>query len=345
MVGHLFKPGAWIPLLTVLAGLMLAQAGTPPGARTASAAQGTTPQATQAATQIATKQAVELTKGKWEERKPMTIPRSETAAVVIDGLIYVPGGYGDEAALEAYDPEKNAWTLLKAMPDGRNHLMTTDYQGRLYVFGGAQAGSGQATRTTWVYDPAKNAWTVVAPMPEARAAGAAVALGDYLYVIGGVGSTQAVLRYDPAANTWKSLAALKAAREHTAAVALDDKIYALAGRWNNVIMTSVEIYDPEKDSWTPGTAMNEGRSGFGAAILDGKIVVAGGEVFSASGAKALTSAEIYDPDTKKWTFLPPMPVGVHGNPVASYEGEIFVLGGSDRAAGIDNRGRVVVYVP
>jgi N-acetylneuraminic acid mutarotase len=42
---------------------------------------------------------VELTKGKWEERKSMTIPRSETAAVVIGGLIYVPGGYGDEPAL------------------------------------------------------------------------------------------------------------------------------------------------------------------------------------------------------------------------------------------------------
>jgi N-acetylneuraminic acid mutarotase len=231
------------------------------------------------------------------------------------------------------------------MPDGRNHLMSTAYNGRLYVFGGAQSGSGQATRTTWVYDPAKDTWTVLAPMPEARAAGAAVALGDYLYVIGGVGSTQALLRYDPAANTWKTLAALKAAREHTAAVALDGKIYALAGRWNNAILTSVEIYEPEKDSWTPGTAMNEGRSGFGAAILDGKIVVAGGEVFSASGASALTSAEIYDPDTEKWIFLPPMPVGVHGNPVASYEGEIFVLGGSDRAAGIDNRGRVLVYVP
>ena len=44
-------------------------------------------------------------------------------------------------------------------------------------------------------------------MPEPRLAGAAVFLGNYLYVVGGVGGTAALLRYDPA-DSWVSLAPL-----------------------------------------------------------------------------------------------------------------------------------------
>ena len=65
----------------------------------------------------------------------MISARSETAAVVINGLIYVPGGYGNERALEVYDPAQDSWRALAQMPEGRHHLMTTAHNGKVYVFG------------------------------------------------------------------------------------------------------------------------------------------------------------------------------------------------------------------
>jgi N-acetylneuraminic acid mutarotase len=318
----------------------------PPGATQPNSIQSTA-QATSAPTEAATVEVpADLTQGKWREGKTMPTPRSETAAAVLGDLIYVPGGFGDEKALEVYDPAADTWKTLKPMPDGRHHLMVAARKGLLYVFGGAQAGGWQSSDTAWVYDPAADAWSALAPMPEPRVAGAAVSLGDYLYIVGGTGGSQALLRYDPAGNTWTGLAALLEPREHVAAVALDGKIYALAGRWSGAAArTSIEIYDPATDTWTAGKDMNEARSGFGAAVIGGKIMAAGGEVFSTGGAKALTSVEVYDPQTQEWRFATPLPVGIHGNPVAAHQGRLFILGGSDLAAGIDNRGRVMIYTP
>jgi N-acetylneuraminic acid mutarotase len=88
--------------------------------------------------------------------------------------------------------------------------------------------------------------------------------------------------------------------------------------------------------------MHVARSGFGAALVGEHIIVVGGEVFE-GGVKALSSVEAYHPALDNWTVLPSLPVGVHGTPVASLGRTIIVLGGSDRAAGIDNRGRVFLY--
>lgn len=46
-----------------------------------------------------------------------------------------------------------------------------------------------------------------------------------------------------------------------------------------------------------------------------------------------------------WEQRQEMPVPLHGVPAAGYDGVLYVLGGSDRAGGIENRGRVVAYQP
>ncbi|HET7090058.1 MAG TPA: hypothetical protein VFL17_15585, partial [Anaerolineae bacterium] len=73
----------------------------------------------------------------WTMGKPMIPPyRSEMPAVVLDGMIYVPGGFGGESRLERYDPIADEWEALADMPDGRHHLMAAAHDGYLYVFGG-----------------------------------------------------------------------------------------------------------------------------------------------------------------------------------------------------------------
>src|SRR5260370_449016 len=115
---------------------------------------------------------------------------------------------------------------------------------------------------------------ILNPMPASRTAGAAVTLGDYIYLIGGITSQAHVIlptwRYDPANDTWTAVAPLLQPREHVDAVALDGLIYALSGRWIETLNT-VEIYDPVKDQWTPGVPMKDKRAGFGATLMNGKI--------------------------------------------------------------------------
>ena len=55
--------------------------------------------------------------------------------------------------------------------------------------------------------------------------------------------------------------------------------------------------------------------------------------------------EIYDPQIGSWIAGPELPFEVHGVDGVSYQGRFFLMGGSDRAAGIRNEGRVQIYAP
>ncbi|MEZ4830827.1 MAG: kelch repeat-containing protein [Caldilineaceae bacterium] len=180
-------------------------------------------------------------------------------------------------------------------------------------------------------------------MPEARMSSGA-GLGDAIYVVGGVGGTEALLHYDPAADTWTTAASLPRHREHLAAVIFKGELWALGGRQSDSeTLASVDIYDPTTDTWREGPAMQEARSGFGAAVVNDKIVAIGGEVLDQQPWQVLATAEVYDP-AAGWTFLPDLPTGLHGLPVAATDDKVYALGGSVRAGAIENEGKVLIMV-
>ncbi len=276
----------------------------------------------------------------------MPTARSEMRAAVVDGIFYVPGGFGGLTSFEAYDPANDSWTQLAPLPEPAHHMMVTSYNGKVYVFGGGPDLSWQATASVLVYEPATAAWTEAELMPERRMSGEAVLLGNFIYLVGGTGGTTALLRYDPAEDAWAVLPGPSQPREHVAAVAFNDELWVIGGRWGGTgALATVEIFSPASGSWRDGPEMNEARSGFGAAAVGDRIVVAGGEILGARPWTALAGAEVYDPDTDAWTLLPELPAGIHGMPVVGFEGTAYILGGSDRAGGIDNRGRVLKYNP
>ncbi|MCY4411047.1 MAG: hypothetical protein OXC27_11325 [Caldilineaceae bacterium] len=280
--------------------------------------------------------------GIWGSGAAMPTARSEMRAAVVDGIFYVPGGFGGLTSFEAYDPADDSWVELAPMPEPAHHMMVTAHNGRVFVFGGGPDLSWQATSSILVYDLATDAWTAAGEMPERRMSGEAVSLGDYIYLVGGTGGTTAMLRYDPVEEAWSVLPGPAQPREHVAAVAFNDELWVIGGRWGGTgALATVEIFSPASGAWRDGPEMIEARSGFGAAAVGGGIIVAGGEILGALPWKALASAEVYDPDSGAWTLLAELPAGIHGMPVVGYEGTAYVLGGSDRAGGIDNRGRVL----
>ncbi|TFK05553.1 Kelch-like protein 18 [Platysternon megacephalum] len=59
--------------------------------------------------------------------------------VVLDGQIYVCGGYDGNASLnsvETYSPETDKWTVATPMSSNRSAAGVTVFEGRIYVSGG-----------------------------------------------------------------------------------------------------------------------------------------------------------------------------------------------------------------
>ncbi len=275
----------------------------------------------------------------WEELTPMPVPRSEMPAAAIADRIYVPGGLGGTDRLAALDTVDGRWHELARLPGGRHHAALAASDNRLYLFGGGDP-RWQASDTAWRYDPGSNRWVALTPMPEPRYAAAAVALGGELYVAGGDGPTGALLRYSPKTDTWTRLADARQRREHTAAAVLNGKIHLIGGRWGGVgELSSTEIYDPQTNTWTEGPSLNTARGGFSAVSIGGGILAAGGEVIF-SGRKTLHTIEFLSPDTEAWRVIGDLPLALHGVPLAIIGADLYVLGGSEAAGGIENRGRV-----
>jgi hypothetical protein len=287
----------------------------------------------------------DLLRGAWHLGATQRPARSEMPAVFVEGLFYVPGGFGGEGVFQAYDPRADAWLDLPPLPAPRHHLSAAAAGGRIYLFGGAPPGGFQATTTAYVYDPAAAAWTQLPDMPEPRVGAASVALNGKLYVVGGAGSTAALLEFDPARNAWRTLPSMAAPRDHLAAAVAGGEIYALGGRWPGLgEMRSIEIYDPLAGAWRDGPPMPRPHAGFGAATLRGRIVSAGGEILM-TGNETQTSYEVYDPLTGTWAAGPDLPYPVHGVPVAADGQRLYLLGGAEVAGTAQNPGRLMIYTP
>jgi N-acetylneuraminic acid mutarotase len=216
--------------------------------------------------------------------------------------------------------------------------MTVAYDGAIYVLGGADK-DWNPTATAWKYEPATNLWGAVAPLPEPRLAGAAVALGDHIYVAGGIGGSSALLRYEPNTNRWISLAPNQIRREHTAAVAFGGKLVLIGGRWRNAgELRSVEIYDVAMDRWRDGPPLTTPRGGHAAVVYDNEIMVFGGEVIGRDRT-ALADSERLDQLAGHWRPGPPLPKPLHGMAAVSKDAMLFILGGSEQAAAAVNSGK------
>jgi hypothetical protein len=286
----------------------------------------------------------------WTSRAPLLTARTEVAAVGLDGLIYVAGGYAADgstlAIVERYNPASDEWTTVARLPEGRNHMGLAALGGRLYAVGGYSGpiSASTATADVWTYDPVANSWASVAPLPTPRAAHALAADGEHLYVVGGVGpEARTTLAYNPAADRWDALAPIPTEREHLAAAVLDGRIYAIAGRTTSGNLDVAEVYLIAENRWQALPPLPTARSGLAAAILDGRLAVVGGEAIDGSG-RTFAELELFDPATAQWAAEAPMPTPRHGLGVVVVDGVLYALGGGP-VAGLTVSGANERFVP
>jgi N-acetylneuraminic acid mutarotase len=108
-------------------------------------------------------------------------------------------------------------------------------------------------------------------------------------------------------------------------------------------LSGTEVFDPETESWTETGDLIEHRGGHTATLLpDGRVLVAGGEPvggLAAGGRRAaLSSAEVYDPNTRSWTATGSMVLSRIGHTATLLsDGRVLVAGGQG-VEGIDGTG-------
>ena len=98
-------------------------------------------------------------RNQWQERTEMSAPKTNHTASVIDGKIYVMGGYFREgkdyktlSTIEIYDPATDHWTQKPDMLIGKSGHATEVIDGQIYILGG-NGSVGVLLTSVEVYDP------------------------------------------------------------------------------------------------------------------------------------------------------------------------------------------------
>ncbi|KAG6411364.1 hypothetical protein SASPL_129445 [Salvia splendens] len=119
----------------------------------------------------------------------MTFPRKKFAAAAVDGRILVAGGCARTSAVEAYDPDENAWRVVSHAPRRRYGCIGASADGVFYVIGGLKIGHDSAgaahvyAGSMDLYDAAAGGWLRSRSVPGGGCVVAACAAGGDVYIL------------------------------------------------------------------------------------------------------------------------------------------------------------------
>jgi N-acetylneuraminic acid mutarotase len=91
----------------------------------------------------------------WSSRSPMPTPRASGMSAVVNGKLYILGGYtvdGLTTVVEVYDPATDTWVSAEALSQARYQAFSGVIDGSVYLFGGYLDGWG-TTNSIEVYSP------------------------------------------------------------------------------------------------------------------------------------------------------------------------------------------------
>jgi uncharacterized repeat protein (TIGR01451 family) len=221
---------------------------------------------------------------------PMPTPVSNLCVAVLDGQIYVPGGWTgtvESTELQIFDPTTGTWTTATddPLPGGRLAPACASHNGKLFVFGGDDGTN--YTDTAWVYDPqlsAGNRWSTLSSSPFLHGYGSAVAGSNGLIFVTGFRNTNTdlntVAAYDPDSDDWIAYPGLQTARGGAGVWTHGDLLYVGGGGWSSYL-NSVELYDLSQGTagnWEYTSPLNVGRrtAAAGTDPVTGELFIAAG---------------------------------------------------------------------
>jgi IPT/TIG domain-containing protein len=239
---------------------------------------------------------------------PFQVARAYTRSVLLpDGRVFVASG--NDASIEIYDPETDAFTLIAGTTLHRFGFVVRLRDGRVLIGG----GDGGVTAAE-LFDPDTDVLTPTGPLTQGRSMLTAHTLPDgHVMVIGGASISAGAIQdplasielYDPTAGTFSVAPyALSIGRcWHASALVRDGTVLAMGGYTVSGICDSsvgtVDQIDPVLGTVTPFDALPNGKRATewnAVTLLDGSIVAVGGGACGTSQALP----EVY--------FLPGAPI-------------------------------------
>ena len=294
----------------------------------------------------------------WSSEAPLLGKQNEAATAVLDGKLYMIGGFENESGpttrVQVYDGATKSWYDGVPLPEPVHHSGAVVAGGRIYLVGGFDLtfGKREPIARVLAFDPSRGTWERKASLPRPVGAMAVGVVGDLIIAAGGErrrapggpapkeGSHPLyepitdVMLYDVKADRWSDGPPLKVARDHAQWASTNGRFYVIGGRDRPVYdIRTVEIFDPATKSWSMGAPMPSGRSGGNAEVLDGRIVVFGGEGNTASPSGVFDQVEAYDPKADSWERFGPMPLPRHSLSAGTLGDRIILPGGSPKRAG------------
>lgn len=271
--------------------------------------------------------------------------RHESAAVVVDGKIYLFGGRGIRP-VDVYDPEANTWTTIAQAPVELHHIQPVVYEGKIYIIGSFACCFPNETTIAdiHVFNPQTNQWTIEGSMPSNRLRGSAgtVVHNNKIYVIGGntLGHSGGMVNwfdeYNPANQAWKVMPDAPTARDHFSAAIVGEKLVAAAGRQSNRnfsnTVASTDVYDFTTGQWsTESDDIPTPRAGTMATVYNQLLYVLGGE--STSLLTAHATAEVFNPANGQWRKLVDMITPRHAGGLGLIGNDLHLFVGATARGG------------
>ena len=260
--------------------------------------------------QPSTSRAGSIVAGSITAAAPMLQPRSgHTATLLPNGKVLIAGGMRRNQdfykSAELYDPATGKFQRTGEMSIGRvGQVAVLLRTGKVLIAGGWVGHGG--TDSAELYDPATGKFTPIAKMTTRRGRPSATLLadGDVLIAGGEVVDNESLASaeiFHIKTLSFQPTGSMHHARIAHTATLLNDGRVLIAGGYAGGVSASAELYDPTTGTFTETASMHMSRCKATAGLLpDGRVLIAGGSDNRGWNGN-LSSAEIYDPYSGKFS--------------------------------------------
>lgn len=276
--------------------------------------------------------------------RPTTAPAATSVAVSTTSPTRAP--------IVTPAPTRAPWE----MDHGRSfHTATALADGRVLLAGGYF--KFYPIKLVDLFEPTAGMFTATGSMAEARGFGSATLLADgRVLFTGGDPSTwdsdlayfSSAEVYDPSTGTFAPTGSMATARDfQTATLLLDGRVLIVGGKDSgNHSLDTAELYDPTTGAFRATGSLAGPRAFHTATLLrDGRVLIVGGTADGWVGAKVLTTAEIYDPKTSKFTATGSLADGRASHTATLLaDGRVLITGGTP-SGGIASLASTELYDP
>jgi hypothetical protein len=230
------------------------------------------------------------------------------------------------------------WTVTGSMNSARyGNTQTLLNNGKVLVAGGSDGSTVVASAE--LYRPATRVFALTGNMNSPRYYHTATLLKNGMVLVAGglnasgSGVVASAELYDTATGVFTPTSSMNTARYyHTATLLKNGMVLVAGGSDGTSALASVELFDPATGTFTPTGSLNAARFWNTATLLhDGKVLISGGYgVTNYTGVPPLTSAELYNPTTRSFTYTGSLNTGRSEHTATlSFCGTVLMAGGVD----------------